>query len=150
MSKPATETPAFDYHVSAEVPADLDATWRAWTQPAQYGAWFQAVPGSIELDVRPGGRWRVSLASTGDAPEVLRGRYLDVVPRQTLVVATELDHGESVMEISFEARGDRTRIAIRQACDTRDQRDGARAGAEIILGWCARYCDLRSSPSARS
>lgn len=59
-----TYTPELTYRVHHNMPADLDTVWHAWTDPDEYGAWFGAVPGSVELDVRPGGDWHLTTTST--------------------------------------------------------------------------------------
>lgn len=58
-----TYRPLFSYHVSKDMPADVENTWKAWNDPDQYAEWFNAVPGSIELDVREGGAWKLTIGS---------------------------------------------------------------------------------------
>jgi uncharacterized protein YndB with AHSA1/START domain len=63
------------------MPVDVDTVWRAWTRPEEYGAWFRAVPGSVELDVRPGGLWRLELrVDRRDGPGAAVGFVIEVVP----------------------------------------------------------------------
>jgi dihydrofolate reductase/uncharacterized protein YndB with AHSA1/START domain len=135
-----TYAPVYDYTVTEDMPAPLDAVWRAWTEPDDYALWFDAVPGSVELDVRPGGKWRLELRSIdGEEPELLSGSYLEVVPQQKLVMSTTFSGGDSVMEMTFVPDGATTRIEIRQSCTTATEREGAREGSQILLDRCATY-----------
>jgi dihydrofolate reductase/uncharacterized protein YndB with AHSA1/START domain len=131
----STYTPVFDYQVSREMTADVATVWRAWTDPTEFGTWFHADPGSVELDVRPGGRWHLDQADEGR----LGGTYIKVAERQMLVMSTEFASGDTVMEMTFHPVGDRARVAIRQTCTSRAERDGARLGSEVILGWCSDH-----------
>ena len=65
------------------------SVWRAWTDPQALSAWFgPGEPNSVtlaELDVRPGGRYRVRFhTQDGEAHEV-SGAYEEVVPERRLV-----------------------------------------------------------------
>lgn len=108
-----------DFVVSREMPADIDSVWRVWTGPTDYGAWFGAVPGSVQLHVRPGGTWRLKLGtSQSGSPEVLSRSYLDVVSRQRLGMSTTFSSGDTVMEIDFTPTDNASRVEIRQISDT--------------------------------
>jgi FAD/FMN-containing dehydrogenase/uncharacterized protein YndB with AHSA1/START domain/dihydrofolate reductase len=143
-----TYTPVYDYVVARDMPADVDTVWRAWTRPGDYAAWFNAVPGSVELDVRPGGAWRLELSSGDDGPpETMSGSYLEVVPGVRLVMSTAFAAGDTVMEMTFSPTGSGSRVEIRQVCDSRAACDGGREGSEILLDACAKYvADLGDGP----
>jgi len=67
-----------------------EKVWAAWTDPEKLIGWFcttKAKPGSLraELDVRAGGRYRISFdMESGEYSEV-GGVYREVVPNQKLV-----------------------------------------------------------------
>ena len=67
-----------------------EKVWAAWTDPEKLIAWFcttKAKPGSMraELDVRAGGRYRISFdMESGEYSEV-GGTYREVVPHERLV-----------------------------------------------------------------
>jgi uncharacterized protein YndB with AHSA1/START domain len=67
-----------------------EKVWAAWTDPEKLIGWFcttKAKPGSLraELDLRAGGRYRISFdMESGEYSEV-GGVYREVVPNQKLV-----------------------------------------------------------------
>jgi dihydrofolate reductase len=141
-----TYRPVYEYVVSQRIDAAVDAVWRAWTQPDEYGTWFNAVPGSVFLDVRPGGRWKLVLRSAGgEAPELLSGSYLDVVPQEKLVISTTFAGGDTVMDIALAPDGTGTRVEIRQTCASVGERDGGREGSLMLLEWCSTYLAGRAA-----
>lgn len=131
------------------MPADLDTVWRAWTDPDHYGTWFNAVPETVQLDVRAGGAWSMKLKGDDGQPhEALAGTYVDVVPRQRLVMTTTFASGDTEMEMTFHAVGPScTRVDIRQLSDTVAGRDGAREGSEVLLDQCASYVSQLTQPA---
>lgn len=139
----AVYAPSYDFTVERRMAAPLAEVWRAWTEPDEYAAWFSAVPGTTELDVRPGGSWRLELAgSDGGPPEVLEGTYIDVVAEQELVMSTTFAGGATVMDIRFVAVDDgATLVEISQRCRSTDERDGARQGSLMLLQWCADHVE---------
>ena len=72
--------------------AQPEKVWAAWTDPEKLIGWFcttKAKPGSLraELDVRIGGRYRISFdMESGEYSEV-GGVYREVVPNEKLVVS---------------------------------------------------------------
>jgi uncharacterized protein YndB with AHSA1/START domain len=68
-------------------PVPPEKIWRAWTDPQALSAWFGAgEPGSVllaELDVRPGGKYRIRFRMRGEEHEV-GGTYEDVVANRRL------------------------------------------------------------------
>ena len=107
--------------------------WRAWTEPAQLARWWgkrgwTAQLETIELDVRPGGTFRVTTVNDEDGSEMTNeGTYSEVDPPErlafgeTVVTFTELGDGRT--EMSFRttieaddgsrARGRRTEERVR-------------------------------------
>lgn len=130
----------FSYRVTRDMPADIAVVWRAWTDPDDYAEWFHAVPGSVELDVRQGGAWKVAIGGAGDAEaEEMSGRYEEVVPEEKLVMTTFFSPGDTVMEMLFEPIDSGTRVTISQTCTSPGARDGGREGSEILLQSCADF-----------
>ena len=70
-------------------PAGPEKVWRAWTDPQALSAWFgTGEPRSVtlaELDVRPGGRYRIRFHSADGEEHEVAGEYQEVVPHERLV-----------------------------------------------------------------
>lgn len=132
--------PELHYIVTGTLPAPIEQAWAAWTDPVRYGEWFRAVPGSVELDVRPGGEWRLTTAATeGGGTERLGGRYLEVEHQRRLVMTTRFGAAETTMTMEFEPVGAATTLHISQSSRSRAEHDGGRAGSEMLLAWCADH-----------
>jgi len=67
-----------------------EKVWAAWTEPEKLIAWFctsKAKPGSFraDLDVRVGGRYRISFDMESGEHSEVGGIYREVVPNEKLV-----------------------------------------------------------------
>ena len=66
--------------------------FKAWTEPAQFAAWFggrdATIPlETVEMDVRPGGHWRATMFAGPERTEIpWKGVYREVVPPERLVL----------------------------------------------------------------
>lgn len=82
----ASERP--EVRFTRRYPVGCEKVWRAWTDPRALSAWFgPGAPDSVsvaELDVRPGGRYRIRFQSGGEQHEV-GGTYEVVEPQRKLV-----------------------------------------------------------------
>jgi uncharacterized protein YndB with AHSA1/START domain len=70
----------------AAAPAQV---WEAWTDPQKLIQWFgpgHTVPDSVkaDMDVRPGGHYRISFRTDDAEYHEVGGRYHEVVPQQRL------------------------------------------------------------------
>jgi uncharacterized protein YndB with AHSA1/START domain len=138
---------SFTYRVSKDIWADVATVWKAWTDPADYAEWFHAVPGSVELDVRDGGTWKLAVRGDGDSVhDEMSGRYEEVVPERKLVMTTHFPGGDTVMEMRFEPTDAGTRVTISQTSSSREERDGGRAGSEILLQSCVEFLSGKPLP----
>jgi len=92
----------------------------AWTDPKQIVHWFgpaHVVAGSAraELDVRTGGRFRVSFSTDDGEYHEVGGTYREVVPGQRLVFSWawhSTPERESQVTVSLELDGDRTLLTV--------------------------------------
>ena len=117
-----------DYGISMtrvfDAPREL--VWKEWTEPERFADWFggptSEVPlETVSMDVRPGGRWRLTMFAEPGRREIRwKGEYREVAEPERLVftvsdqpheeryelvtvVFTEL--GEGRTEMRFEQRG---------------------------------------------
>lgn len=85
--QPSTPADAARLEIRRHYPATPERVWRAWTNPQALSRWFGS-PGSVttaELDVRVGGRWRITSAAPGGETHEVSGVYQEVVPHRRLV-----------------------------------------------------------------
>jgi uncharacterized protein YndB with AHSA1/START domain len=89
MSKPFAINPKLDFALERFIDAPAQLVWDALTKPEHLKEWYMPKPwgrvSHCELDVRPGGIFRVDIAvgAGQDVPNV--GCFLDVVPMERLV-----------------------------------------------------------------
>lgn len=96
-----------------------DKVWRAWTEPQALKLWFG--PGEIvslprvDIDLRVGGRFRVTmLADDGETHDV-SGTYLEVVPNRKLVFSwawRSTPERESRVTVQIEPDGDGCELVL--------------------------------------
>lgn len=113
----------------------MGRVWQARTIPDRYARWAYAAPGSVETDVRPGGAWKATMVTPDGGEFPLTGSYLDVAENRLLVVGMDVPGKPepSVMAVELAEDGGRTRIALRQTCDTAEERDMAEQGSTMLL-----------------
>jgi len=147
-------TPADDrILITREFDAPKHLVYRVWTTPELVSRWWSGHRGTtteVELDLRPGGRWRYVL-KTDDGTEVgFHGEYREIVPEERIVYTevfempgVDLDSVDGPLNtVTFTALdGDRTRLELLTETGSRELRDtilqsgmevGARGQMEII------------------
>ncbi|WP_439379559.1 SRPBCC family protein [Amycolatopsis lexingtonensis] len=138
-------TPAEDQIlITREFDAPKHLVYRVWTTPELVRRWWSGHRGTtteVELDLRPGGRWRYVL-KTGDGTEVgFHGEYREVVPDERLVYTevfempgVPLDSVDGPLNtVTFTALdGDRTLLRLRTETGSKELRDTIlRSGMEV-------------------
>ena len=76
--------------IARQFPASREEVFSAWTQPELFRQWFTPPGGSspsAELDVRPGGKYRITMKPPRGLPGPIHvvGAYLEVLPPECLV-----------------------------------------------------------------
>jgi len=108
-----------------EFDAGVREVFNAWTDPDVLRRWWSAGPQSktplAEVDLRPGGRYRLTMESDSGERFTVGGEYRTVDPPTLLVYtwAWELDAGgtgpESTVTVNFEPAGEGTRVVVEHA-----------------------------------
>ena len=108
--------------------------FRAWTSPDLFARWW--VPQSFgltvlsrEMDIRTGGTYRLVMQHPrAPGPMAFYGRYLEVVPNARMVWTND-ESGDkgAVTTVTFEARGDKTLVVLRDLYPSKDALDEAMA-----------------------
>jgi uncharacterized protein YndB with AHSA1/START domain len=124
------------------VPAPRDAVFRAWTDPAALARWWVPFEGmtvpAVEVDLRPGGRYRLTMRNVKGEEFHLTGTYREVRPPERLVYTWRWEgttHDappdvETLVTVDFEASGPTTLLHLMHE---RLPDDAARA--RHGLGW---------------
>ena len=109
--------------------------FEAWTKPELVKRWW--VPKSMgmillscEADVRVGGKYRFVFGHGASEPMAFHGKYLEVTPPSRLVWTNE-EGGEDgpVTTVTFEDKGDRTLLVMRELHPSKEALDAAGTGA---------------------
>jgi uncharacterized protein YndB with AHSA1/START domain len=104
--------------------------FEAWTKPELLKRWWAPKSMGIsmlscEADVRVGGTYRFVFGVDGKTMAFF-GRYLEVIPHSRLVWTNEEgDGGEAITTVTFEAKGDKTLLVLRELHPSKEARDGA-------------------------
>lgn len=126
----------FAYTLTRTLDVPAAAVWRAWTTPEQYAQWAYAAPGSVEMDVRPGGVWKATMVTPDGGQFPLTGSYIEVDENRLLVTGMDVPGKAepAAMTLELDERDGRsTQVVLRQTCDTAEERDMAEQGSTMLL-----------------
>ncbi len=151
MSTPPTINPKLDFALERFIDAPRHLVWAALTTPEHLKEWYMPKEwgrvAHCELDVRPGGIFRVDIA-VGDGPDIPNlGCFLDVVPMERLAWTSMLfpDYRPAVFDdipitaiVTMESVGNGTRYVFtalhRSEADCESNKaSGFVQGTEIAL-----------------
>ena len=112
----------------------------AWTKPELFKRWW--VPKSMgmflrscEMDVRVGGRYRLVFGHDASNPDEFFGRYIEVTPYTRLVWTNdEGGDGGPVTTVTFEEKGGKTLLVMRELYPSKEALDAAGTGAADAMG----------------
>jgi uncharacterized protein YndB with AHSA1/START domain len=109
--------------------------FEAWTKPELLKLWWAPKSTGVtllscEADVRVGGGYRFEFGHEGSKPMVFFGRYIEVAPHLRLVWTNDESDDGPVTTVTFEEKGGRTLLVMRELYPTREALDAAIAGME--------------------
>jgi uncharacterized protein YndB with AHSA1/START domain len=85
---------------------------------------------SCEMDARVGGTYRLEFDVGAPEPAAFFGRYVDVTPHSRLSWTNdEGGEGGSVTTVTFEEKGGRTLVVLRETYPSKEALDAAGTGA---------------------
>jgi uncharacterized protein YndB with AHSA1/START domain len=91
-----TPDPTLDLVLERTIPVPPERVWAAWTEPELLVQWFTPAPwrtASVDVDVRPGGRYVTTMESPDGEQFPSAGCYLHVEPGRLLVFTSMLTEG---------------------------------------------------------
>ena len=101
-----------------DVPARF--LFEAWSKPEHLRKWFGPVGWPVtlcEMEFREGGRFRIAMTgASGEQNTPFGGTYLEIVPNRKIVYDNafeELGAERMVVTVTFEERGNRTKLCMR-------------------------------------
>ena len=108
----------YGIRISRVFDASRERVWREGTEPERFADWYGGpqceVPlDSVSMDVRPGGKWRLTMFAPPDRRRIdWKGEYLEVVPGERLVSTERYDQqwyeGDAVGTVEFTESQGRT------------------------------------------
>jgi uncharacterized protein YndB with AHSA1/START domain len=129
--------------------APRDLVFRAWTEPDRVARWWGPqgfVTTYCDMDIRPGGTFRVCMRSPEGTEYWKQGVYREVAAPERLVFTFAWEDAEgkpgheTLVRVTFAERGDKTELTLRQAVfETVATRDDHRRGWTSTLQRFAEY-----------
>jgi uncharacterized protein YndB with AHSA1/START domain len=115
--------------ITREFDAPRHLVFRAWTTPELIRRWWSGGRGevtTVEVDLRPGGRWRYVMVADDGTGAAFGGEYLQIVPDER-IVSTEVYEGlpdaEAVTTLALTETGGRTTLTLLVQHASRENRD---------------------------
>jgi uncharacterized protein YndB with AHSA1/START domain len=109
--------------------------FEAWTRPELFMQWWAPKSAGVpilscEMDVRPGGGYRVEFGHDAANAMAFFGKYLDVIPDARLVWTNEEDADAPVTTVTFAEDGGKTRLVLHELYPSKRALDEAMAGMD--------------------
>jgi uncharacterized protein YndB with AHSA1/START domain len=109
--------------------------FQAWTKPELFKRWWAPKSAGVpllscEMDVRAGGGYRVAFGHDATSAMAFFGKYIDVIPNARLVWTNEESADAAVTTVTFEEKGDKTLLVLRELYPSREALDDAFIGME--------------------
>ncbi len=131
--------------ITREFNAPRALVWKAWTDPKHLAQWWgprgYTTP-TCEMDVRVGGALKLCMRPTEGTDIWVRGMFREVVENERLVfsgVDNANPASETVMTISFEDAGSKTRLTVHQTFAETEFARGAKEGWNSSLDRLTDY-----------
>lgn len=145
----AAHDPDLELTVSRVIDAPRPFVFQAWTDPEQVARWWGPqgfTTTYCQMDIRPGGFYRLCMRSPQGTDYWKQGVYQEITEPERIVFTfawtdPEGNPGhELLVAVTFEELGQRTRLTLHQATfETIDRRDDHRQGWTSCLERFAEY-----------
>jgi uncharacterized protein YndB with AHSA1/START domain len=109
--------------------------FEAWTKPELLKLWWAPKSVGVSLlsckaDVRTGGKYRFEIGREGSKPMVFFGQYVEVIPHSRLVWTNEESADGALTTVTFEDKGGKTLLIMREVYPTKEALDRSIEGME--------------------
>jgi uncharacterized protein YndB with AHSA1/START domain len=148
-STAATGPAAYTLVIERIFDAPRELVFKAWIDPKHLVEWLgpQGFTGSIiEMDARPGGRYRFYMRSTEGLQYWQQGVFREVQEPERFVrtcvwadAAGNPTGPETLMTVSFEEHRGKTKLIFQQVFDTAEACEAHRTGTASALGRLEEY-----------
>jgi uncharacterized protein YndB with AHSA1/START domain len=160
MAEPPEEAMTHrEARITRVIDAPRDLVWNEWLDPEQVARWWgphgMTTPlSTIEMDVRPGGLFRLTMVSDADGAEYpTEMAFREVVEPERLVIEwdAQLHFGSGVVTVTFKDLGEKTEVAVHWSGYATDQIfPGIEAGWTEQVARLAEHVGLRRSTTRRN
>lgn len=136
--------------------APRELVFEVWTTAEHVARWWKPkdfVVDEAQWDFREGGAWRVVMSSPEHPGVGSRGVFREIDPPGRIVLTfrwdrSEGDYADTVITVTFEARGDKTLLTFHHApFESVEQRDSHDGGWSSVLDAVAAYLAERTGAS---
>ncbi len=145
-SPPAEMTGERSLRIERSFQATPEEVFDAWTDPEVLRRWWAVDPAGrtpvAEVDLRVGGRYRLSMEQPDGTRHTVAGEYLEVVRPERLVYSWaweqddgRLDEHASTVTVQFNGEGDQTKLVLEHTdLASSESRDRHADGWSACLG----------------
>jgi glutathione S-transferase len=153
MSNPATTAAPPSIEVRRTIRAPRQRVFDAWTKAEEVKAWHAPGPLTVslaEIDLQPGGAYRIHMREPDGKEHRASGVYLEVDPPKKVVHSWGWDGDHpvknSTVTLEFFERGDATEVVLTHAgiTDAKERVDHQSGWRSIIDKLEARYSSVKS------
>ena len=150
-ARPSIEAASVDRElvITRTFEAPRHRVFQAWTEPSQVARWWGPqgfTTTYCDMDIRPGGAFRVCMRSPEGADYWKQGVYREVVEPERLVFTFAWEDAEgkpghqTLVTVTFTEQGGKTKLTLHQAVfDTVEARNEHRRGWASCLERFAEY-----------
>jgi uncharacterized protein YndB with AHSA1/START domain len=137
-----------EFVVTRTINGPAHLVFEAWTKPELFKQWW--VPKSLgltllscDMDVRPGGKYKLVFKHGASEPMAFYGRYTEVAPPSRLVWTNE-EGGEDgpVTTVTFEEQGGKTLLVLTELYPSKEALDAAIASGSTSGGMNEQFEQL--------
>lgn len=118
--------------------APRELVFRMWSDPGHFAQWYGpagfTVP-NCEIDLRPGGVFRVEMRAPNGSVYPMVGTFTEVLVPERLVFGTRVGDSEDLTTVIFADEGGKTRLTLTTGFTRVAAEHAQRALANMEKGW---------------